>query len=183
MTTDIKYTVKYHARPVKKVANIMFGFGGLIILLLDLIWTPISTLTPELQALTIFYIIPEIFWDMNNIAFMSIAIGFGLWLFRWRTGKIELTEDKLKIHGSYLVSIWLKNMWSVDIQDVKFGRWRIRLDSNVDAVQIKFIQGGHVQQGLHFMICQIMNFCFPPIATATASAIALQSTFSFPAKR
>jgi hypothetical protein len=138
MTTDIKYTVKYHARPVKKVANIMFGFGGLIILLLDLIWTPFSTLTPELQALTIFYIIPEIFWDMNNIAFMSIAIGFGLWLFRWRTGKIELTDDKLKIHGSYLVSIWLKNMWSVEIQDVKFGRWRIRLDSNVDAVQIKF---------------------------------------------
>jgi len=138
MTTDIKYTVKYHARPVKKVANIMFGFGVLIILLLDLIWYPFSGQTPELQALTILYILPEIFWDMNNIAFLSIAIGFGLWLFRWRTGKIELTDEKLIIHGSYFVSIWLKNMWSVDIQDVTFARWKIRLDSNVDAVQVKF---------------------------------------------
>jgi len=138
MTADIKYTVKYHARSVKKVANIMFGFGGLIILLLDLIWTPFSGLTPELQALTILYIIPEIFWDMNNVAFLSIAIGFGLWLFRWRTGKIELTDDKLIIKGSYYVSIWLRNMWEVDVRNMKFHRWIIRLDSNVDAVQIKF---------------------------------------------
>ena len=138
MTADIKYTVKYHARGVKKVANIMFGFGGLIILLLDLIWTPFKGLTPELQALTIIYIIPEIFWDMNSIAFLSIAIGFGLWLFRWRTGRIELTEDKLIIDGSYYVSIWLRNMWEVDIRDMQYHRWRIRLDSNVDAVQIKF---------------------------------------------
>src|SRR5690349_7069768 len=75
---------------------------------------------------------------MNNIAFLSIAIGFGLWLFRWRTGKIELTEDKLIIDGSYYVSIWLRNMWEVDIRDMKYHRWRIRLDSNVGAVQIKF---------------------------------------------
>jgi len=138
MTTDIKYTVKYHARPVKKIADTIVGLGVLVILLLDLIWAPFSSLTPDLQSVAILRIIPEIFWDMNNIALLSIAIGFGLWLLRWRKGKIELTDDKLIIHGSYLVSIWLKNMWSVDIQDVKFGRWRIRLDSNVDAVQVKF---------------------------------------------
>jgi len=138
MTTEIKYTVKYHARPVKQVANVMLGFGGLIILLLDLIWTPLEGLTPDLQALAIFYFVPKIFWDMHNIAFLSLSIGFLLWLFRWRTGKIELTGDKLVIDGSYYVSIWLKNIWEVDIRDMKNHRWRIRLDSNVDAVQIKF---------------------------------------------
>lgn len=138
MTADIKYTVKYHARPVKKVATMMFGFGGLIILLLDLIWMPFRGLIPEMQALTIIHIIPEIFWGMNTIAILSIAIGFGLWLFRWRAGKIELTDDKLIIEGSYDVSIWLRNMWEVDIRDMKYHRWRIRLDSNVGAVQIKF---------------------------------------------
>jgi len=138
MTADIKYTVKYHALPVRKVADILFGFGILIIVLLDLIWTPFSGMTPELQALTILYLIPEIFWDLNNIAFLSIAIGYGLCLFRWRKGKIELTDEKLIIEGSYFVSIWLKNMWELDVRDYKYNRWRIRLDSNVDAVQIKF---------------------------------------------
>jgi hypothetical protein len=146
MTADIKYTVKYHALPTKKIANIMFGFGGLIILLFDLIWTPFSGLTPELQVLTILYIIPEIFWDMNNIAFLSLAIGFGLWLFRWRTGKIQLTNEKIIIDGSYHVSIWLKNMWEVDIRDMKYQRWSIRLDSNVDAVQIKFRTGKEFEE-------------------------------------
>ena len=51
---------------------------------------------------------------------------------------IKLTDDKLIIDGSYHVSIWLRNMWEVDIRDMKYHRWRIRLDSNVDAVQIKF---------------------------------------------
>ena len=138
MTADIKYTVKYHARPVRKVANVMFGFGGLIILLLDIIWIPFSGLSPELKAFALFQIIPQIFWDMNNIAILSLAVGFALWLFRWRRGKIELTDDKLIIDGSYYVSIWLKNMWEVEVGDMKFHRWIIRLDSNVDAVQVKF---------------------------------------------
>jgi hypothetical protein len=134
MKADIKYTVKYHSLPVKKVANVLFGIGGLIILLLDLIWTPFKGLTPELQALAIFYIIPDIFWDMHVIAFFSIALGMVLRLLRWRTGKIELTDDKLIIVGSYYVSIWLRNMWEVDFR----AKWKVRLDSNVDAVEIKF---------------------------------------------
>ena len=138
MTTKIKYTVKHHAHPVKKVANMLFGFAAIIIILLDLIWTPFNGLTPDLQALAIFYIMPKLFWDFHNIAFLSVAIGFVLWLFRWRTGKILLTDEILMIEGSYNVSIWLKNMWKVDIRDQKYSRWRIRLDSNVDAVQIKF---------------------------------------------
>ncbi len=134
MKADIKYTVKYHSLPVKKVANVLFGFGGLIILLLDLIWMPFKGLTPELQAFAMIYIIPDIFWDMHVIAFMSIALGFVFRLLRWRTGKIELTDEKLIIAGSYFVSIWLKNMWEVAFRD----KWKIKLDSNVDAVVIKF---------------------------------------------
>jgi hypothetical protein len=138
MTADIKYTVKYHARPVKKVAYVLFGFAASIILLLDLVWYPFKGLTPDMQALAIFYIIPEIFFDMNSIAILCIVAGLGLMLFKWRTGKIELTNDKLIIEGSYHVSIWLRNMWEVDVRDMRYHRWIIRLDSNVDAVQIKF---------------------------------------------
>jgi hypothetical protein len=138
MTAKIKYTVKYHARPVKKVASILLGFGALIIVLLDLIWAPFSGLTPELQALAILHILPEIFWDLNNIAILCIITGFGLWQLRWRAGKIELTEDKLVIQGSYPVSIWVRNMWEIDIRDMKYRRGIIRIDSNVDALQLKF---------------------------------------------
>jgi hypothetical protein len=138
MTAEIKYTVKYHGRPVKKVANVLFVFAGLIIILLDLIWTPFKGLTPDLQALVAFYIMPQLFWDMHYIALLSALIGFGLWLFRWRTGKIELTEEKLIIEGSYYVSIWLRNMWEVEVRDLMYNHWWIRLDSKTDAVQIKF---------------------------------------------
>jgi len=138
MTADIKYIVKYHARPVRKVAGVLFGFGVLIIVLLDLIWAPFNGLTPELQALAILHILPDIFWDMNNIAMLCIVTGFGFWLLRWRTGKIELTEDKLVIQGSYPISIWLRNMWEADVRDMKYRHWIIRIDSNVDAVQVKF---------------------------------------------
>ena len=138
MTAEIKYTVKYHARPVKKIANVFFYFTALLIVLLDLIWTPFKSLTPDLQALAIFYIIPRIYWDFHIIAIISAIIGSGLWLFRWRKGRVELTDEKLIITGSYLVSIWLKKLWVVDVRDYKYNRWRIRLDSNVDAVQIKF---------------------------------------------
>ncbi len=138
MTADVKYTVKYHARPVKKVAHVLFGFAVLIFFLFDLIWTPFKGLTPDMQALTMYSIIPDIFFDMNNIAILCFVIGFGLTFFKWRTGKIELTNDKLIIEGSYHVSIWLKNMWEVDVRDMKYHRWTIRLDSNVDAVQVKF---------------------------------------------
>jgi hypothetical protein len=138
MTANVKYTVKYHARGVKKVANILFGFAVLLIALLTLIWAPLEVLPPELQALAILYIMPKLFWDFHNIAFLSLVLGGCLWLFRWRTGKIQLTDEKLMIEGSYKVSIWLKNMWEVDLCYTSFSRWRIRLDSNVDAIQIKF---------------------------------------------
>jgi hypothetical protein len=138
MTADIKYIVKYHPLPVKKVANILFGFAGLIIILLSLIWSLFEGLTPDMRVLAIFYIIPDVFWDMHYFSIICIAIGFGLRLFRWRAGKIELTEEKVIIEGSYHVSIWLKNMWEVDVRDLMYHRWCIRLDSNVDAVQIKF---------------------------------------------
>jgi hypothetical protein len=138
MTANIKYTVKYHASPLKKMASVLLGFGVLIFVLLDLIWAPFSGLIPELQALAILYILPDIFWDLNSIAILCLMTGFGLWLFRWRTGKIEITEDRLVIQGSYPVSIWLRNMWEVDIRDLTYHGWIIRIDSNVDAVQLKF---------------------------------------------
>lgn len=138
MTTKVKYTVKYHPRPVKKIATVFFSCAAIIIFLLDLIWTPFKSLTPDLQALTIFYLLPEMYFHLHIIAFLSMLIGFGLWIFRWRSGTIELTEEKLVINGSYHVSIWLKNMWEVDVRDYKYNRWRILLDSNVDAVQVKF---------------------------------------------
>ena len=61
MTASIKYTVKYHARPVRKVATILFGFGVLILVLLDLVWAPFNGLTLELQAVAILHILPDIF--------------------------------------------------------------------------------------------------------------------------
>jgi len=134
MKADIKYTVRHHSLPVRNLANVLFGFGGLLILLLDLIWMPFKGLTPELQAFAIVHIIPDIFLDIHVMAFVSIASGFVLRLLRWRTGKIELTDEKLIIAGSYYVSIWLKNMWEVDFR----AKRKIRLDSNVDAVEIKF---------------------------------------------
>ncbi len=69
---------------------------------------------------------------------LNLAVGIGLWLFRWRLGKIELTEEKLIIDGSYPATIRLLNMWEVDIRDFNYERFRIRLDSKTDAVQIKF---------------------------------------------
>lgn len=114
------------------------AFGALIILVFDLLLTPLRSLTPELQALAIFYIIPDFFWDLHIIAFLNILVGCILLLFRWRFGKIELTNEKLLIHGSYDVSIWIKNIWEVEVRDLVNHRWRIKLDSNVDAVHIKF---------------------------------------------
>ena len=134
MKADIKYTVKYHSLPTKKIGTIVFSFGAVIIFLLDLIWTPFKSLTPELQALTVLYIMPKLYWDFHAIAFLSMALGGCMWLFRWRKGKLEVTDEKLIIKGSYDVSIWLKNMWEIDFQ----ANWKVRLDSNVDAVEIKF---------------------------------------------
>lgn len=135
MTADIQYTVKYHPRPVKKVAHVLFLLGGLIIMLLDVILPKvIPGLTPTIFPRTI----NEVFWGANAIAILCLVIGFVLRSFRWRTGKLELTNEKLMINGSYSISIWPKNMWEVDIREVKFHRWTVRLDSNVDTVQIKF---------------------------------------------
>lgn len=138
MTANIKYTVRHHARSIKKVAKVLFGFGVIIILLLDLIWIPFKGLTPDLQALALYYFMPGLFWDLHALALVSVALGGLLWPFRWRTGKIELTDEKLIINGSYPVSIWLRNMWEIDLCYTSLTMWRIRLDSNVDAVQIKF---------------------------------------------
>lgn len=140
MTAAIKYTVKYHATRAKKAATVLFGFGGVIILLLDLIWTPFRGLTPEFQALALTYIIPNIFWYMNMIAILSVLIGLVLLRFKWRSGKLSLTDEKLIIDGSYYVSIWLKNLWEVEIRDMGDHR-TIRVDSNVDAVQMAFDSG------------------------------------------
>jgi hypothetical protein len=130
MTADIKYTVKHHPLFVKKVASLLAIFGGLIILLLEFLWANFTW-----ETLAISLIIPDIFSTMNIMGILSIVIGFTVRLvFKWRTGKIELTDDKLIINGSYYVSIWLKNMWEVDFR----AKWRIRLDSNVDAVEIRF---------------------------------------------
>jgi hypothetical protein len=134
MKADIKYTVKYHSLPSKKIGTIVFSFGVIIIVLLDLIWAPFKSLTPELQALTMFYIMPKLYWDFHAIAFLSMTLGGCIWLFKWRTGKLEVTDEKLIIKGSYDVSIWLKNMWEIDFR----ANWNVRLDSNVDAVEIKF---------------------------------------------
>jgi hypothetical protein len=137
MTADIKYIVKYHPIPVKKVANVFLGFAGLIIGLLYLLWIPLTNLRgPQYGAVLDF--IPRMFWDMHFIAFICMAIWLGLRLFRWRRGKIELNEEKITIDGSYYVSISLSNMWEVDIRNVEHHRWCIRLDSKTDAVQIKF---------------------------------------------
>jgi hypothetical protein len=84
------------------------------------------------------YLVPDVFWDFFNIAMISVAIGFGLTLFKWRYGKLELTDEKLIIEGSYRVSIWLKNIWTVEFIDTGRLKGTIRIDSNVDAVQIRF---------------------------------------------
>ncbi len=110
----------------------------LVFFICDLMWYPFRNAIPEMQALALFYIMPKIFWDLNNIAVLHLVVGFGLWLFRWRSGNIELTDDKLIIDGSYPVIIKVVNMWEVDIRDFKYERFRIRLDSKTDAVQLKF---------------------------------------------
>jgi len=138
MTAEIKYTVKYHPRPIRKVASVLLLFGAALLLLCNLIWSPLRSLPAELQALTIFHVLPKMFFDLNNVSFLILGVGSLLWLFRWRRGKIELTDEKLIIDGSYHVSIWLRNMWEVDVRDLKYHRWRIRLDSKTDAVEIKF---------------------------------------------
>lgn len=138
MTANIKYIVKYHPRPIRKVARVLFTFTFLVFLLDYLVFLLFSQLPPDLQVFAILYFIPKIFSDLTNVALMVLLLGLALYAFKWRKGKIEITEDKLMIHGAYYVSIWLKNMWSVDVRDSQHLRRRIKLDSNVDAVHIKF---------------------------------------------
>lgn len=130
MTADIKYTVKHHPRRIKKVATAVAVFGFVIIFLLDFAWGYF-----QWETLGVYLLIPTTFSAMNVIGFVSMAIGLGLrMLLKWRTGRIELRDDQLIIEGSYRVSIWLRNMWEVDFR----AKWIIRLDSNVDALEIKF---------------------------------------------
>lgn len=134
MTAEIRYTVKYHSLPVKKISNVVIFIGVIILVLLDLIWLPFGALSPEMQVLASLVIIPKIYWKLHLLAFLFLAVGGCVRLLRWRTGTLELTEEKLIIAGSYHVSIWLKNIWKIDFNP----KWKVRLDSNVDAVDIKF---------------------------------------------
>lgn len=134
MIADIKYTVKYHSLLTRKIGMFLCSFGVIVIVLLDLIWTPFRGMIPELQALLIMLIIPKFFWHLHLIALLSMVLGGCFLLLRWRTGKLEITDEKLFIYGSYNVSIWLKNIWEIDF----LPKWKIRLDSNVDAIEINF---------------------------------------------
>jgi hypothetical protein len=138
MVRKIKYTVKHHPRSVKKIAHVLFLFAVIIGILFGGYLSLFNSLSPELQILAMAYLVPDVFWDFFNIAMISVAIGFGLTLFKWRYGKLELTDEKLIIEGSYRVSIWLKNIWTVEFIDTGRLKGTIRIDSNVDAVQIRF---------------------------------------------
>lgn len=138
MTAEIKYTVKHHPVLMKKVANVFLVISGLIILLLDFVYSPTKSLTPDMKALVIVELLPSIFWHLHILAIICALLGAGLWRLKWRRGKLELTNEKLLIAGSYVVSIWLKNLWEVEVRDWKYHRWTILVDSNVDAVQMKF---------------------------------------------
>lgn len=163
MKADIKYTVRHHATPVKKIAYVLFYFAVILIVLLDLVWTPFKSLTPEMQALAVIYVLPKLYFDLHFIAILCGIIGFLLWLLRWRNGKIEITEDKLIINGSYNVSIWLRNMWEVDVRDYNYNRWRIRIDSKTDAIQIKFKTEREFEdfsEKLVKLVCHVENIRF-----------------------
>lgn len=138
MTARIKYTVKYHPRQIKKVAKVLFVLAVLLLLICNLIWVPFSSLPLDMQALSLVYILPKILFDLTNVALLAMSVSGILWLFKWRSGEIELTDDRLIIHGSYYVSIWYENMWEVNVRDFSYHRRRIMLDSNTDAVHIKF---------------------------------------------
>jgi hypothetical protein len=130
---DIKYTVKHHPRLIKKLATALAMLGGSAIVLLDLAWVCFKWAT-----LAIVIAMPGLFLAVNVIGILTIVIGFVMrTLLKWRPGKIELNDDQLIIEGSYRVSIWLRNLWEVDVRDTSYRRV-INLDSNVDAVQIKF---------------------------------------------
>jgi hypothetical protein len=128
VTADIKYIVRYHPTTIKKVAASLAGVGTLILIPTTWYLAHIS-LTTTLNYLVLFLAVS---------AMISLAIGLILLPFRWRQGKIELTDDKLIIDGSYHVSIRLTNMLEVDVRNLKYSRWGLRLDSKTDAVQIKF---------------------------------------------
>jgi hypothetical protein len=75
---------------------------------------------------------------MNAAGLSLLIVGSCLRYLRWRRGTIELIEEKLVIEGSYDVSIWLRNMWTINFLDNSLVRRVVRIDSKTDAVQIKF---------------------------------------------
>lgn len=137
MIANVKYTVKYYPRPIRQVAKTLFLFSGFLFLPTILVLIPVQNQILELKIL-LYYLLPTVFYHLENIAVMILLVGGFLWLFKWRRGVLELTNEKIMIRGSLDVSIWLKNMWEVDVRNWEWQRRIIRLDSNVFAVEIKF---------------------------------------------
>lgn len=157
MTIKIKYTVKYYPRATRKVAETLFLFSAVVLFLLGLVLAPTESLPLELKLL-VYLLLSDIFYDLLNVSVIILAVGWGLWLFRWRSGLLALTSEKLTIEGSKDVSIWLKNMWEVDIRNLYGNRWIVRLDSNVYAVQIKFKDKNEFTHFVELLVDHVNSF-------------------------
>jgi hypothetical protein len=139
MTLPIKYIVKSKPRTIKKVATWIIATGAMFLLIGNFIYTPFSTLPLELQVFAIAELLPDIVFNFDFLTILIITTGFGLLLFKWRTGKIILNNDQLKIDGSLGLSIFLKNIIDIDLFDSEFGAKRtIQINSTTDRVKFKF---------------------------------------------
>ncbi|MCZ8023655.1 MAG: hypothetical protein O9294_17990 [Cytophagales bacterium] len=139
MTLPIKYIVKSKPRTVKKLAIWIVAIGTLLLLIGNFIYTPFTTLPLELKAFAIAELLPEIIFNYNLLTILILTIGFGLLLFKWRTGKITLDNDQLKVDGSLGVSIHPKNIIDIDFFNSEFGIKRtIQINSKTDRVKLKF---------------------------------------------
>lgn len=120
MRQRIYYIVKGQPTTIKKVSSITITIAIVLFVIGDLLYTPLKTLPLELQMFAIGELIPRIFLEFNTIIIVLFCLGMTLYIFRWRTGTINLTDKLIVIDGLIAASILIEKINEISFFDSDF---------------------------------------------------------------
>jgi hypothetical protein len=95
----------------------------------------------ELQVFAIGELIPRIFFEFNTIVLLLFCMAMILYIFRWRSGTINLTEKQVIIEGQIGVSILIEKIKEINFFDSDYiiGSKRIaQIKTADDIFKLKF---------------------------------------------
>ena len=141
MIRQVKYIVKSDPAVIKKIADYISRIALILLIIGDFFYSPLKSLPLELQVFAIGELVPSMFLEFNTFMILMVGVGFSLYLFRWRNGKVSVIGDQIKIDGKISVSILLSKVTEITFFDSDFyagQRRTVQIKTVNDRIKLRF---------------------------------------------